>query len=457
MNKQTLRGITLYALLLIGIQISLNHWQAASQATPEPTEALTASDEVWAITDSHYLSPDLHDEGVAFQKMQNTAAGKDIRYTKERMQALVYEVQQKHPKALIVSGDLTFNGEYQSAVELAQFFDQMEAAGTKVLVIPGNHDIADGWARQFQDDKNFKIKQITKKDWVQLFTRHGYDDAASRDTSSLSYLSKAFTNLWFLMIDSNIYTEQGEGKGAPATNGVVRKETLEWMHQQLQEAQDAGVTVIPVIHHNVLDHHEQVTTGFTVDNASDVRALFAQFPNVFFGLSGHIHSQHIATETLGAGHRYTEVVNGAFSIYPAVVGTFSLLDDGSIHYQRTTLETDAWAQATQQTNPDLTHHQAYLEETFDEASRTLVEQTLFEEQWYDATMAADIGNLIAPLNRAYFTGEKLDSVWLAQDFYASPAYQLLEYHQDRSFLYRYSQQIIRENQQGDNLEVTVHP
>ena len=53
--------------------------------------------------------------------------------------------QGERPKALLVIEDLTFNGEYQSFIDLAHFFKQIESLGTKVLVEPGNHDIADEW------------------------------------------------------------------------------------------------------------------------------------------------------------------------------------------------------------------------------------------------------------------------------------------------------------------------
>ncbi len=77
------------------------------------------------------------------------------------MEALVAQVEQERPKALLVSGDLTFNGEYQSFVDLANFFKQIESFGTKVLVEPGNHDIADGWARKFIGEQNYKTRQLT--------------------------------------------------------------------------------------------------------------------------------------------------------------------------------------------------------------------------------------------------------------------------------------------------------
>lgn len=74
--------------------------------------------------------------------------------------------------------------------------------------------------------------------------------------------------------------------------------------------------------------------GYTLDNAADLKTLFNQY-GIQFGFSGHTHSQNIVKEDLGQVN-YTEVVNGAFSIYSAIIGQLSL-DDTSIHYQKLNL------------------------------------------------------------------------------------------------------------------------
>ncbi|WP_161950602.1 metallophosphoesterase family protein, partial [Streptococcus suis] len=107
----------------------------------------------------------------------------------------------EHPSLLLVSGDLTLNGEKQSMVELAQYFTQIEEKGTEVLVIPGNHDIASGWARAFKGNQQEVTDQVTAQQFEDLFADNGYQQASSRDQASLSYLAKPFSNAWFLMID----------------------------------------------------------------------------------------------------------------------------------------------------------------------------------------------------------------------------------------------------------------
>ncbi|WP_105106594.1 metallophosphoesterase [Streptococcus suis] len=406
---------------------------------------LRDQDNIWIITDLHYLSQDLFDDGEAFSYIEKTAAGKDLRYGKERMEALVEQVEREHPSLLLVSGDLTLNGEKQSMVELAQYFTEIEEQGTEVLVIPGNHDIASGWARAFMGDQQIVTDQVTAQQFSDIFDDHGYQQASSRDQASLSYLAKPFSNAWFLMLDSNIYSD-GYGKGAPPTNGRIKKETLDWIDVQLQAAKEAGVSLIPVVHHNVLQQHAMLSKGYTLDNAADLKALFNQY-GIQFGFSGHTHSQNIVEEDLGQVS-YTEVVNGAFSIYPAIIGQLSL-DDTSIHYQKTQLDMASWTEKHQPSDPNLQNHLSYLQIVFDNTSDIMVHNVLNDERWYDGETADAISQFIMPANRAYFSGEKLDQTWLDETVFPSQAYQTLQAASPRSFLADYLDVIIKRSQGRD--------
>ncbi len=346
---------------------------------------------------------------------------------------------------LLVSGDLTLNGEKQSMVELAQYFTQIEEKGTEVLVIPGNHDIASGWARVFKGDQQVVTDQVTTQQFSDIFDDHGYQQASSRDQASLSYLAKPFSNAWFLMIDSNIYSD-GYGKGAPPTNGRIKKETLDWIEVQLQAAKEAGVSLIPVVHHNVLQQHAMLSKGYTLDNAADLKALFNQY-GIQFGFSGHTHSQNIVEEDLGQVS-YTEVINGAFSIYPAIIGQLSL-GNASIHYQKTQLDMASWTEKHQPSDPNLQDHVKYLQTVFDNTSDIMVHNVLNDERWYDGETADAISQFIMPANRAYFSGEKLDQTWLDETVFPSQAYQTLQAASPRSFLADYLDVIIKRSQSRD--------
>ncbi|MER0122136.1 metallophosphoesterase [Streptococcus sp. ZJ93] len=401
------------------------------------TESWTDSQQIWLVTDIHYLSPSLHDNGKAFSYIQNTAAGKDIRYSKERMDALVVQVEKEKPKLLIVSGDLSLNGEKKSMEDLAGHFKAIEATGTEVLVIPGNHDIASGWARGFKGEEQVQTDQVSKQDFENIFSDYGYAQAAQRDKASLSYMAKPFSNLWLLMIDSNIYAD-GFGKGAPATNGRLKKETLNWIKEQLEEAEAAGVQVIPVMHHNVLDQHATPTRGFTLDNAVDVRELYNQY-GISLTFSGHIHTQHISRSE-GKQSSLTEVVNGAFSMYPMTIGRLSLKEKRLI-YDQTRLDVTLWHNNA---NPDLVAHEKYLLDVFNRASEIMVHTTLHDEAAYDRKLADQLSEIMAPINLAFFSGERLSDEWLETNVYRSPAYATLLKQEPESMLVEYMGMMIDE-------------
>lgn len=408
-------------------------------------ESWTESQQIWLITDLHYLSPNLHDNGKAFSVIQNTAAGKDVRYSRERMDALVGQVQKERPSLLIVSGDVSLNGEKESMKDLAEYFKVIEAAGTEVYVIPGNHDIASGWTRGFRGEDQIYTDQVTRHDFESIFSDYGYAQAAQRDVASLTYMAKPFSNLWLLMIDSNIYAD-GLGKGAPKTNGRLKKETLQWIKNQLEEAQSAGVQVLPIMHHNVLDHHATLTHGFTLDNAVDLRELYDQY-GISLTFSGHIHTQHIAHSD-GKQSRLTEVVNGAFSMYPMTIGRLSLKEEHLI-YQQTKLPVDLWKNHS---NPDLADHTNYLIDVFNRSSELMVHTALHDEGAYDRRFADQLSEMIAPINLAFFSGEHLSDEWLEANVYSNPTYTTLLQQEPESMLVEYIGMIIAEMREGSPMD-----
>ena len=64
-----------------------------------------------------------------------------IRYLPELLEAFIDQVIAEHPSALILSGDISMNGEEINHEELAERLHRVQDAGIPVLVIPGNHDI----------------------------------------------------------------------------------------------------------------------------------------------------------------------------------------------------------------------------------------------------------------------------------------------------------------------------
>lgn len=94
-------------------------------------KAITDSErpDFWLISDPHLIADDLHNFGARFKKMRQTSAGKDIAYQDLALRAFVRKVVRAKPAALIITGDLTFNGAKRSAERLGEIFAPLKERG----------------------------------------------------------------------------------------------------------------------------------------------------------------------------------------------------------------------------------------------------------------------------------------------------------------------------------------
>ena len=65
--------------------------------------------------------------------------GKMSEYSQQILDALVEKVIAEQPDVFLLSGDITFNGEKQSLLDVQTALEKIEDAGVPVCVIPGNH------------------------------------------------------------------------------------------------------------------------------------------------------------------------------------------------------------------------------------------------------------------------------------------------------------------------------
>lgn len=217
-----LSGLFLYGLN-IATGSTVSKWQRVDPLVAEQEDL-----KIWLVTDIHYISPKLHDDGAAFADAKVSGEGKDLEHIDSIMQALVWEAANAQPDLLIASGDLTFNGEYQSMVEMADYFKQIEANGTQVSVLPGNHDINNSWAKSFASGEKSDTKQVSPEAFRELFADYGFDLAIYQDPQSLSYVIEPKPGYPILMMDTVVY-RQTETSKDPVTEGALKVETADWL------------------------------------------------------------------------------------------------------------------------------------------------------------------------------------------------------------------------------------
>lgn len=341
-------------------------------------------------TDLHYLSPRINDKGEALQKLAAKGDGKVMAYSGEIVEAFIEQVITEKPDYLILTGDLTFNGEQISHEDLVGHLTRVEAEGIEVLIIPGNHDIAIPFAYSFKDGHAWQANSVTHEEFYELYRAFGQGEARLKDAASYSYIAEVSDQLWIAMIDVN--TERNPNR--------IPRATLDWLESALAEARAKGATVITGTHQNVLVHNERFSDGYLMDNHSDLENLLEAY-GVRYNMSGHIHIQHLALADSGLN----ESITGALSVSPHNFARLTIDEDQTLNYQTASVGVAEWAKAQDLTDPNLLDFAAYSRQYFHDISyRRNLGRYVDLPDLTDAELDT-LANLSARINAAYFAGD----------------------------------------------------
>lgn len=389
--------LTFLALSVLALFLA----QKAATYPEEPEAAYEPLETVKLIiaTDLHYLAPELTDHGAYFQSVIENADGKAMEYCESITDAFVKQVIAQAPDGVILSGDLTFNGEKQSHEALSEKLRLIQDAGIPVFVLPGNHDLENPMAASFQNGGYTREESVNARQFAEIYQSFGYQGALAIDSHSLSYVAQLTPQLRLLMVDVNAAEEPG----------TISDETLSWAERQLTEARQAGVRMIAVSHQNLLQHNSIFSEGYVMGGSGRLSALLQQY-GVICHLSGHLHIQHIAESAGGL----PEIVTGSLIVSPLQYGVLRL-DGTSAAYQTRRVDT----------SPEI---RAYAERFFWETSYRQAEESLSGRVGGE-TLAC----YFADVNTAYFAGR--------MDAAAYDTAQLREWKKKNTFLSAYLQSI----------------
>lgn len=371
---------------------------------------------LWLLSDTHLIADSLHDDGLAFQHMRNTSAGKDLDYQEITLTAFVRKVIQEKPTAVIITGDVTFNGAKISGERLANIFKPLTKNKIAFLVLPGNHDIFDGWARKFKGDHEDYTPQISPAIWKEIFA-DSYHYALHEDPDSLAYSVNLNKQYRLILADSNIYGKQ-ESQTHPITNGRISESQMNWIEKELIDAQQKQQQVLFFMHHNLYRHNKVIYQGYILDNALALQGLLQKY-NVKAVFSGHMHAQNIIGPF--ANRPIAEVAGACFCMTTQEYGQVQL-NETEMRYQAHSFEMKPWlTKAEQRKLPQQDFHQ-YLQQLF----FNLGEQQLIQiRQALPDKEAEAVIKFAEQLNWNFFIGKSDYSVEEKNEIINSIEYQLV--------------------------------
>lgn len=356
-------------------------------------------------TDIHYLARELTDMGDVFVDMIQHGDGKVTNYIWQIMEAFVQEVIREKPELLILSGDLSLNGELLSHQEFAGYLQEIESHGIPVAVIPGNHDINNVGASRYKEGRRIPAEITTPEQFRQIYGEFGYNEALSSDPESLSYVYPVNEDIWALMLDSCQYKEEN------LIGGMIDLETYGWIEEQLDAANEADVMLLPVSHHNLLDESRIYEDDCTIEHSERLIEMLENWDATLY-LSGHLHVQHYMNsdrEFDGTAGVY-EIVTSSLATPPCQYGVLYFQPDGAFDYHTQILDVDSWAKASGQTDINLLEFSQYrvpfLENVFYNQAHDQLEK--MADRGFSDVQMGRMSQVYARANCYYYWGRAVE-------------------------------------------------
>lgn len=332
------------------------------------------------VSDMHYFSPSLIENEDFMWKVAMESDGKDTVQSALIAQAFVDDMLKLKPDVVVITGDLTLNGEEASHEELRDLLGKLKDMGIEVYVMTGNHDV-NMTAYRYTNDGVEEVPSFGSQRFEDHWWDFGYGDALSQDRWSNSYIAKLNEKTWLLAVDSNT-----------GSKGTIRKSTLDWIDENLAKAKQEGIRVISATHQNLFVHNENFVWGYQLNNAAALIELYEKY-GVEINLSGHLHVQTIVES------------NGIADI------AVSALVDTPLQYGILTVSGDKLSYRTREISNEALRSKA--KEVFDECTRNKVKNELLNVS--DPVVAQKMMDIAVQLNREYFLGRfsKVDEEALA--------------------------------------------
>ena len=217
---------------------------------------------------------------------------------------------------LVIAGDLTRDGEYEAHVQLARLLEAFQRdSGVQVLVIPGNHDLNNPDAAEYNSGEKKPARQTTPADFLEIYKNLGYHlPNCKRYEHSCSYAVDLNENYRLIAIDDCKYTN-----GRAVVDGEITPAHMRWIVRECAAARAAGKTVVGVGHHNLTEHlgYQAATfKGYLLDDYLRARETLADAGMQFY-FDGHFHMGDIARAVSDSGSLLYDICVPALYAFPS--------------------------------------------------------------------------------------------------------------------------------------------
>lgn len=286
------------------------------------------------MSDLHYLSPDMIADTEDFEHAFNSDR-KLLKESSSVLREMLERVRADKPDILLVSGDLTKDGEQECHAALAKQLQQLQqdVPGLKIYVINGNHDIRNYNAKNFNtaDGKAVPATRTEPEDFKRIYD-FVYSDptviatftpAEGNKAGGLSYVARPVEGLTVIAMDTCRYSSDNTSNGDDEheTSGAISADLEKWVIEQTAAAKARGDLVIGLEHHGLVPHFDVQPTILPMYLVNGYKRIAQEYADAGMSVvfTGHMHAVDIAAMTTKAGNTFYDIETGSALTYPCPV------------------------------------------------------------------------------------------------------------------------------------------
>ena len=326
--------ISLAAALVMGISAL----DAAAFAEQRKTRTVRLA----VVSDVHYV-PTPSAENLEAAEKAGLDESRMVAENERVFDQTMKDVLETKPDSILISGDMTNNGEKKYAAELAgKLAEVKQKVGGNIYVMNGNHDINNSYAAEFENGNVLSAERMDTDEFKTLFKDFGYGDDSrlfngetGKDISNsgeLSYAAEICDGVTLIVLDGGYYCNDKTKlySEAQQTAGAVSDELLSWAEAEAKAASSKGNLVLAMCHYGVVPHIEDkgdlvnsYRSNYLLSNWQEVADTLADAGTAAV-LTGHYHGNDISSYTSKNGNKIYDIQTASLVIYPVSWRTIDL-------------------------------------------------------------------------------------------------------------------------------------
>lgn len=263
------------------------------------------------ITDTHYYSKRNWIEGN-YDDFPPDNSQLLMKYSEEIVKHTFNALTKNHDSDIVlISGDLSNNGEITSHEEMRDELFRLKKSGKKVYVITATHDYNDGFMPAYGRNKYNKevpVPELEREELLDYYGEFGYNDAISVHEESMSYVAQLADGYRLLALNDDY--------GNPHCG--YSNDCFEWIKKQVKKAYEDGQFVIAMTHHPVIAPSVlyQIIGANDMLYEHELRAEQFADMGIPFILTGHSHIHNISSIKSKKGNILYDISTGALTGFP---------------------------------------------------------------------------------------------------------------------------------------------